>query len=168
MAEGWISEDMQCSLVLANIRVSQSRSGEAVTLCRSLAASNPEDASVHVALSQFLLHDAQEDRHLVGYTDNWEGRLREAEKEATLAVGILRRTELFVELQRALVIRGCARALLGESAQAMRDFDEVLAEVPDHADAAFNKGLFLFHDGRAAESRAFVRATSVILSVGQM
>ena len=152
-AEGWMSGDIQCSLVLANIRVSQSRSGEAVTLCRSLAASNPEDASVHVALSQFLLRNAQEDRHVAGYTDNWESRLREAEKEATLAVDNLRRTELVVELQRALVIRGCARAHLGESSQAMRDFDEVLAEVPDHGDAAFNKGLFLFHDGRAAEAR---------------
>ena len=153
-AEGWISGDMQCSLVLANIRVSQSRSGEAVTLCRSLAATNPEDASVHVALSQLLLQNAQEDRHVAGYTDNWESQLKEAENEATLAVDTLRSTELALELQRALVIRGCARALLGESSQAMRDFDEVLAEVPDHGDAAFNKGLFLFHDGRAAEARA--------------
>ena len=152
-SEAWVSEDKQCALVLASIRVRQSRFEEAATLCRTLIESDSEDASAHLALSQFLLNYAQADRHLVGYTHDWDRRLREAEKEATLAVDILRATELVVELHRALVTRACARSLLGQTSQAMCDFDEVLRELPTHPDAAFNKGLFLLSEGQPAEAR---------------
>ena len=152
-SEDWILEDKQCALVLASIRVRQSRFEEAATLCRSHIESDSKDASAHLALSQLLLHYAQADRHLVGYTHDWDGRLRESEMEATLAVDILRPTELVVELHRALVTRACARSLLGQTSQAMYDFDEVLRELLTHSDAAFNKGLFLLSEGHPAEAR---------------
>ena len=152
-SEDWILEDKQCALVLASIRVRQSRFEDAATLCRSHIESDSEDASAHLALSQLLLHYAQADRHLVGYTHDWDGRLRESEMEATLAVDILRPTELVVELHRALVTRACARSLLGQTSQAMYDFDEVLRELLTHSDAAFNKGLFLLSEGHPAEAR---------------
>ena len=153
VSEDWISQDKQCALILASIRVRQSRFEDAAMLCRSLIGSDSEDASVHLALSQFLLNYAQADRNLIGYTQHWDELLREAEMEATLAVEILRSTELVVELHRALVTRACARALLGQTSQAMFDFDEVLMESPAHSDAAFNKGLFLLSEGNPSEAR---------------
>ena len=152
-SEDWILKDKQCALVLASIRARQSRLEDAARICRSIIESDFEDASAHLALSQFLLNYAQADSHLGGYTRDWHEQLKESEKEATLAVDTLRSTELIVELHRALVTRACARALLGLTSQAMYDFDEVLRELPTHSDAAFNKGLFLLSEGRPAEAR---------------
>ena len=153
-AEDWITRDHQCSLVLAGIRVQQAHFEEAVTLCHSLVETDPDDADAHLALSECLFNYAQADRHLLGYTNELIGRLLEAETEATQAVDLLQATELRKRSQRALVVRACARAIRGETDEAMRDFDEVLSEVPTHPDAAFNKGLFLLYEGRPEESRS--------------
>ena len=108
-----------------------------------------------LALGECLLNHAQADRHArIGYTDEVIGRLREAKREATQAVDLLRTTELRARRHRALVVRACARGFLGATDEAMRDFDAVLGEAPHHPDAAFNKGLFLLYEGRSAEARA--------------
>ena len=152
--EDWITRDLQCGLVLAGIRMKQSRFEEAVTLCRSLVQEDPDDADAHLALGECLLNYAQADRHLVGYTDELIERLQEAETEATQAVALLQNTELRTKSLRALVVRACVRAILGETDEAMRDFDEVLGHEPTNPDAAFNKGLFLLFEGRPEESRS--------------
>ena len=152
--ESWITQDQQCALILASIRTQQSRFEEAATLCRSRIQDDPEDASAHLALGECLLNHAQADRHTDGYTDEVIGRLREAKREATQAVDLLRTTELRARRHRALVVRACARGFLGATDEAMRDFDAVLGEAPHHPDAAFNKGLFLLYDGCSTEARA--------------
>ena len=153
-AEEWIALDQQCSLVLARIRVQQSRYEEAVTLCRSLVEADAEDSVAHLALSQCLLTNAQANRLPVGHMDESVARLREVEAEATRAIELLRPTELKARCREAVLARAVARALLGESAEAMRDLTEVLNEAPMHPDAAFNKGLLLLCEDRPAEARA--------------
>ena len=152
--EDWIAQDPQCGLVLAGIRMQQTRFAEAVNLLRSLVEADPDVADTHLALSECLLNYAQADRRLVGHTNELVRRLREAESEATQAVDLLRDTELRARSQRALVVRACVRAMLGATDEAIRDFDEVLGDEPADADAAFNKGLFLLYEGRPEESRA--------------
>ena len=153
-AEDWIAQDPQCGLVLAGIRMQQTRFSEAVTLCRSLVEADPDDADSHLALSECLLSHVQADRRLAGHTNELIGRLKEAESAATRAVDLLRNTELRARSRRALVVRACVRALHGETDEAMRDFDEVLGDDPTDPDAAFNKGLFLLYEGRPEESRS--------------
>ena len=130
------------------------RFAEAVTLCRSLVETDPDVADTHLALSECLLNYAQADRRLVGHTNELIGRLHEAESAASRAVDLLRNTELGARSRRALVVRACVRAILGETDEAMRDFDKVLGDEPTDPDAAFNKGLFLLYEGRPEESRS--------------
>ena len=153
-AEEWIELDQQCSLVLARIRVQQSRYEEAVALCRSLAEADAEDSVAHLALSQCLLTYAQANRLPVGHMDESLARLREAEAVASRAIELLRPTELKARYREAVLARAVARALLGKSTEAMGDLTEVLSEAPTHPDAAFNKGLLLLSEGRPVEARA--------------
>ena len=90
----------------------------------------------------------------MGFTEESLTQLREAEAEATTAIDSLRQTELNVWRHRALVFRAVARALIGQTPEALRDLDEVLDETPKHTDAAFNKGLLLLDQNRPAEARA--------------
>ena len=151
--EEWIAQDRQCLLVLASIRTRQNRWEEAVALCRSVVEIDSEDASAHLALSQFLLNYAQSQCQLTGYTKDTVRLFQEAKAEATLALGCLTDTQMNAQSRRCLVIRACACSLLGETGDATHDFDAVLAVEPTHADAAFNKGLLLLHEGRPSEAR---------------
>ena len=165
-AEGWMTQDRQCGLVLAMIRMQESRFDEAVTLCRYLIKAHSEDATIHLTLSECLLGEVQAGRLPVGYTDESVAQLREAEAEATRAIELLGPTELKAPYCGALVARAIARTLLGVTTEAMRDLDEVLEENPTHSDAAFNKGLLLLCEGRPAEARAVFE--SIQDSVGRM
>ena len=155
-AEEWVTQDQKCGLVLARIRVQQSRFEEAVALCRSLVEANVEDAAAHLALSECLLSYAQAGRPRVGNTDELLAQLCEAEAEATGAIKLFRRTELKAQCQEALIVRASARAFLGGTAEAMRDLNEVLSENPTYADAVFNKGLLLLDERRPTEARAML------------
>ena len=151
--ENWTTKDLECGRVLAGIRMQQSRFGEAVAICRSLVETNPNDADAHLALSECLLNHSEADRHLEGYTDELIGQLQEAEREATRGLDLLEHTELRTERRKALVIRGCTRAALGKTTEAIGDFDYILDEIPDHPDAAFNKSLLLLSEDRPEEAR---------------
>ena len=157
-AEEWITRDRHCASILATIRQQQSRFDDATALHQYLIESDSEDAYAHLALSQCLLSHSQADYALGRHTENIFTRLREAEHEATRAIDIHRTTELKVQLQNALVARACARALLGASADALTDLEEVLAESPHHPAAAFNKGLLLQGEGRLIEARSVLES----------
>ena len=153
-SEEWITRDQNCALVLAQIRMQQSRFEEAATLCRSLIDVDPEDGATHLALSECLLSYAQGDRFSVGYMGKSLALLSEAEAAATRAINLLQPTQLKAHYWEALVIRAAARGHLGATAAMMRDLDEVLGEASTHPYATFNKGLFLLNEGRPAEARA--------------
>ena len=153
-AEDWITRDRQCALVLSDIWVRQSRFEEAVTLCRFLIETDPEDAVASFALSGCLLNYAQSDRLAVGYTDGSLARFREAEASATRAIELLQPTELKARRRDALVNRAAARLFIGASAEALQDLNQVLGETPTQPDALLNKGLLLLYEGRPEEARA--------------
>ena len=156
--EGWIVSDPQCSLVLARVRVLQSRFEEAITLCRSLVETDPEDPDALLALSECLLHFVQSNSPLVGFSDDTFEKLREAEFLAAKAIEFLRRTELKIRCREALIIRACACALLGQTDDAIGDLDEVLEADPTHPEALYNKGLLLLQDNQPSAARAALKS----------
>ena len=151
--ENWILDDEQCVLALVGVRVAQSRFEEAANLCRSLIQLNARDASYHLALSEVLLLQFQEDRITTGFSSELFHKLAESEKESSCAIALLRQTELKKRLQRARTVRGCVRAFLGQPTEAKLDFDNVLSEAPCDPDAAYNKGLLLLFDGEFQDAR---------------
>ena len=152
-AEEWITRDRECVSVLATIRQQQSRFDDATILFRSLIEEDPEDPYSHLGLSQCLISHSQTDYGLGLHTGDIFSRLREAECEATIAINLLRTTELDTQFENALSTRACARALLGAQTESMEDLDEVLRRSPNHPAAAFNRGLLLRSMGRVAEAR---------------
>ena len=153
-AEEWIASERNCALVLGEIRAQQSRFEEAVSLYRSLLEADPKDATIHLVLSKCLLREAQATlRNAVGYGGE---SLQESEEEATQAIELLRSTELQARLSEALVTRAGVRALVGSTAEALSDLDEVLKDTPEHPDANFTRGLLLLEEGQAAEARALL------------
>ena len=154
-SEDWVKQDAQCALVLANIRLLQSRFGEAESLCRGRVAADSEDAHAHLALSQCLLRSVQGSSAAMAYDESGLERLKEVISESTLAVDLLQSTELKVQRHGALIVRGCARAMIGSSEEAMGDFDEVLRERPKSSEAIFYKGLLYLNDGRPEEAVAW-------------
>ena len=104
--EDWISQDKQCSLVLAGIRIQQSRFQEAAALCRALTEADPDDATAHLALGECLLNWVQAG-HLPA--DVAVIRIREAEAEATRALELFEATDLKARCLEALLARAVAR-----------------------------------------------------------
>ena len=150
----WVVRDQRCSQVVIGIRMQQSRVEEAISLGRSLIALFPDDAEAHLALSQCLFYFSESERHETGYNDELMARLSEIVTIATRAIELLMDTQLNLRRDTALVVRGSALAIMGETDDALRDFDRVLAENPTNPDAAYNKGLCLLGAGRAADARA--------------
>ena len=154
-AEAWISLDRNCGMILAGIRVRQSRFEEAVALCRALVEAAPKDTATHLVLSECLLNQAHAELRLSGsHSSESLARLREAEASASRAIQLLRPLHLQVRRHEALVTRAGVRALRGATLDAMRDLDEVLDNAPEHPDANFTKGLLLLEAGQPAEARA--------------
>ena len=147
-SEDWVTHDAQCALVLANIRLLQSRFDDAVTLCRGRVAADDQDAFAHLALSQSLMQRTQANRPRIVYTERELEQLEEVVSQATKAINLLRATELNSKRHAALVLRGCGHAILEFNDAAMEDFDEVLREQPDSPEAAFYKALLLLNDGQ--------------------
>ena len=150
----WVVRDQRCSQVLIGIRMQQSRIEDAISLGRCLVELFPDDPDAHLVLSQCLFYDLEKERHNTGYSDELMARYSEVVTIATRAIELLRDTQLTLLKNTALVVRGGARAIMGETDDALRDFDEVLADEPTHSDAAYNKGLCLLVAGRAADARA--------------
>ena len=157
-AETWVTNDRHCVSILATIRQQQQRFEDATILHRFLIEGDTEDAYAHLALSQCLISWSQTDYALGRHTEELFSRLREAEDTASRAIELLRPTQLETQREHALVIRSCARALLGEQTEAMEDLDEALESSPKHPAAAFNKGLLLRSVGRVAEARAVLES----------
>ena len=152
----WMTTELPSALALARVRVQQERYDDAQDVYRSLTDTAPDDAQIHLCLSQCLLAQAQVERLPVAYSKKDLARLREAEMEADRAVDLLRPTQLSALLHQALVLRAGARALLGNVAVAMGDVDEVLREAPQHPAATLHKGLLLLKKGPASEARSWI------------
>ena len=153
-AEEWITRERNCALVLAEIWGRQFRFEDAVSLYHSLLEVDPNDATIHLVLSQCLLREAQTKlRNTVGYTGE---SLREAEEEASQAIELLHPTELRARLCEALVTRAGIHAVLGATPEALSDLNEVLNKAPEHPDANFTKGVLLLEGGQAAEARVLL------------
>ena len=122
-------------------------------LCRGRVAADDQDAGAHLLLSQSLMKRAQIGRPALTYTEHETKQLEEVVAEATKAIDLLRPTELKIQRHVSLVLRGCARAILQLSAEAMADFDEVLARA-----SGFVRSNFLqshASPGRWATGRSF-------------
>lgn len=154
-SQEWVNEDAQCALVLASIRLLQSRFGEAVSLCRGRVGADAQDAHAHLALSQCLLKSMQAASAVVAYTEDDLSLLEEVISEVTLAIDLLKATDLKFQRHAALILRGCARAMIGLNVEAMSDFDEVLRERQNSSEAIFYKGLLHLNDGRAEDAVAW-------------
>ncbi len=150
--EAWLAKDPHCGAIVASIRADQMRFNEAATICRSLTKANPDDFELQLALAACLLSWAQADRRAFQYTLDSESILNEAKAAATHAIEQLQETDLKGKFHNALAIRADAKSLLGEWAEAIHDFDRVLAEDSRHNEAAFNKGLLLARMGRMKEA----------------
>ncbi len=152
--EPWLWGDRNCGITLATIRLRQSRFPEAVALCRTLAAANPEDAGVHLTLGQCLLKQAQAGLQLTGtITEASFAQLRSAETALLRAAERLDSTQLRTQKHDALVALANTHSLLGLPTEAMAELNRVLSESPSHPDANFMKGLLLLDKGEPAEAR---------------
>ena len=151
-SEAWLAQDQHCGAVVAGIRVEQGCFEEAATICRSLTKSNPDDFELQLALAACLLSWAQSDRRAFQYTLDSQALLHEAKSAATNAIQRLQDSDLKTQYHGALAKRADAKALLGEWAEAIHDFDKVLAEDSEHYEAAFNKGLLLARVGKPKEA----------------
>ncbi len=149
----WIVRDARCAQVVIGIRMEQSRIEEAIAISRDLVNSFPDDADAYLALSQCLFYRWETARHVTGYSNDLMDGLSEVVTFATQAIEHLRNTQLTLRKHTAHVVRGSAKAIMGQIDEALRDFDEVLSENPDHADAAYNKGLCLLSADRPSEAR---------------
>ena len=157
-AETWIAQDPQCLLLVAEIRMQQSRFEEAYATYRSRVGEAPEDYDAHLALSQCLLNSFYAGSLPTDYDNNSLKLLNEAETEATLALELLDQTQLDARRHAARIIRAGARILLGKNEDATRDLDTVLGKVPDHPHATYNKGLLLLKNGHPAEARRLLES----------
>ena len=151
-AEDWVKDDPQCALVLATIWLQQGEFAEAVALCRSRVSADEQDAQAHLALAQALMKSAQADRLEMSYSAEDGERLKEVIAEVTKAVDLLSDTGLSAQRYAGLVLRGCARAILGINADGMADFDEALRERPGSSEASFYKGMLYLSEGRPSEA----------------
>ena len=151
-SEEWITKDKQCALVIAGVRMQQLRFAEATALCQSLIEDDGEYAYAHLTLSESLLRQAQTEIRTLGFTDT--SKLHEAVEASARALDILP-IDLQEQRQTALISRACAHVILGETDDALRELDSVLAVRSPRLDATkFNKGLVLLQVGRPAEARA--------------
>ena len=98
---------------------------------------------------------AQANRPSTTYTKQGLEQIEEVVSDATKAIDLLRPTELNVKQHDALVLRGCARAILGFTVEAMADFDEALRERSESSEAAFNKALLHLNEDQPAEAVAW-------------
>lgn len=153
-ANAWVTQDEQCALVLSSIRLLQSRPDEAVELCRGRVAADDQDAQAHLALGQSLMKLSQEARAPLTYPNAVVTQLEDVVAEATQAIDLLQSTDLKRQRHAALILRGCARAILGFYAEAMADFDAALRESPNSSEANFYKALLHLNDGHHNEAIA--------------
>ena len=151
-AEDWVKDDPQCALVLATIRLQQGEFAEAVSLCRSQVDADEHDALAHLTLAQALMKSAQANRLEMSYSADDAQKLKEVIAEVTKAVDLLSGTGLSAQRHAGLLLRGCARAILGMNSDAMSDFDEALREKPGSSEASFYKGMLHLSEGRPNEA----------------
>ena len=150
--ENWVKDDPQCALVLATIRLHQGEIAEAVALCRGRVSADEQDTQAHLALAQALMNSAQVGRLEGGYSAEEIEKLNEVIAEATKAIDVLSHTGLRSQLHEGLILRGCARAILGMNIDAMADFDDALRGIPGSSEATFYKGMLHFTEGRPKEA----------------
>ncbi len=155
----WIPQDKTCGLALAGILLNQSRAAEAIEVCRTLVEAFADDPDVHLALAEHLMYARRQDAPAAAFSQEAVDRYVEIDREITLALELLSDTQLEARKARALFTRGCARALLGRTEDALHDLDRVLEIEPDNVDALYNKGLVFFNDGRIEEARALLELT---------
>ncbi len=151
-AEDWVKDDPQCALVLATIRIQQGEFVEAIALCRGRVSVDEQDAQAHLALAQALMQSAQADRLEMSYSAEDAEKLKEVIAEVAKAIDLLSGTGLSAQRHAALLLRGCARAILGMDSDAMSDFDEALREKPGSSEASFYKGMLHLSEGRPREA----------------
>ena len=152
----WISQDKTCGLALAGILLDQSRTDEAIAFCRTLVEAYADDPDVHLALAEHLMYARRQDAPAAAFSQKTVEHYVEIDRETTLALELLKDTQLEARKARALFTRGCARALLGRSDDAVHDLDRVLEIEPRNVDAIYNKGLVFFNDGRLEEARTLL------------
>ncbi len=157
-SEAWLAQDQHCGAVVVGIRVEQMRFEEAATICRSLTETDSDDFELQLSLAACLLSWAQADRRAFQYTLDSQALLHEAKVAATNAIERLQDTDLKAQYHGALAKRADAKSLLGEWAEAIHDFDKVLAEDSEHHEAAYNKGLLLVRMGKHKEALPLLKS----------
>lgn len=106
----------------------------------------PKNALHHVAAADVRIRGADDDRELL------EDALALLDRAQALARGDL---ELAPEIA---LLKGLALNQLGENAEALREFDRVLAEDPEHPEARLERALALFELGRFDEATRALEA----------
>ncbi len=145
--EDWVTDDRQCSTVLARIWTEQQRFDDALALSRRLVQDDEADYDARLVLAGCLMNvsDATPGGDTLALC-------REAVEQATRAFALLEDTELQDRRLLALSIRAGARLSLGELDEAIDDVDTVLQIDPNDTNALYRKGVILLKIERPEEA----------------
>lgn len=152
-ANPWVLKDEEAGIAVATSWTRQEKFDEAASLLRSLIDIYPECAELRISLTECLLFEVQAGRPSISYTDDVNEKLLEGTREATEALVILKDTQLKASKHTAFIVRAGARALLGESSEAVSDLDTVLNEDPSHSQAALNLSFIFLNSDRPDRAR---------------
>jgi tetratricopeptide (TPR) repeat protein len=108
----------------------------------------PDNAVHRLAAADVLIRSADDDREAL------EGALELLDEADELAGDD---EDLAPEVA---LLRGLALSQLGDSAEALRQLDAVLAAQPDHPEARLERGFVLFELGRLSEAQAALEAVT--------
>ena len=151
--ESWIIEDDQAGLAVAQIRVSQSRAMEAISICERLAVKDPDDFHTALLLGQTLLNEAQAIFSQSGGSDpESHAMLVRAEAQADRAIRLLKDTQRDSLKADARALRALVLGALRRIDEAAREAERALEHKPQHPAAMLCHGLALFHAGRPREA----------------
>ncbi|MYB15443.1 MAG: hypothetical protein F4X41_00185 [Chloroflexi bacterium] len=153
----WMTKDVYCASILAEIRSLQQRHPEAIGIMREITESESVDPNVFLAQASIEIasveHHFQSGKKFIDARPN----LLSAVRAASCAIDSLNPGELDSTYHSALVIRGQAHAMLGSDQMALEDLDAVLSRDPTNRAARLIKGMLLIDDDRTLEAVSLLR-----------
>ncbi len=153
LAKSWIIEDDQAGLALAQVRVSESRGIEAISICQHLIDNDPENFTAALLLGQTLLNEAQAKFSRSGGSDvESYPMLVRAEAEARRAIRLLKNTQRDSLRADAHALRALVLGALGRTEDAAREAERALEDAPHHHAAMLCRGLTLLQARKPREA----------------
>ena len=153
VTKSWIIEDDQAGLALAQVRVSESRGIEAISICQHLIDNDPENFTAALLLGQTLLNEAQAKFSRSGGSDvESYPMLVRAEAEARRAIRLLKNTQRDSLRADAHALRALVLGALGRTEDAAWEAERALEDAPHHHAAMLCRGLTLLQARKPREA----------------